>query len=374
MDNPVRALAGVTVLDFSTLLPGPYASLVLADAGASVLKVERPEGDGLRHHDRALFPMLNAGKASVVADLTRDEDRDRVRALAARADVVIEGFRPGVMDRLGLGYAGIRAGNPEVVYCSVTGYGQSGPRARTAGHDLNYVATTGLLDVVHADGLPVMPAALVADIAGGAYPAVIAILLALARRSAGGGGAHLDVAMTDNVFPMQYWALPGAVQGESPTPSAAPLTGGSPRYRIYRTADGRAVAATPLEPRFWDRFCAAVDLPPRFRGDQADPAATAAAIAERIAAKDAAHWSEVFAEADCCATVVAAAAEAAADPALRERGVLERRVVDGDGTERTAMPLPVPGALRGPDRRTSPALGRLDLNGLSWEDVRPEAT
>ena len=204
---PRLPLDGVKVLDFSTLLPGPLASLLLAEAGAQVVKVERPGGEDMRRYPfpfgetSANFALLNRGKTSLCLDLKDHDDRRRLEPYIAGADVLIDQFRPGVMDRLGLGYDRLREINPRLIYCSITGYGQDGPRRDAAGHDLNYLAETGLLGLTRgADGAPVLPAILAGDIGGGAYPAVINILLALRRRDADGAGCRLDIAMADNLF------------------------------------------------------------------------------------------------------------------------------------------------------------------------------
>ncbi|WP_037066690.1 CaiB/BaiF CoA transferase family protein [Pseudonocardia acaciae] len=338
MTAPVTApLAGLRVVDFSTLLPGPLATLLLAESGAEVVKIERPgQGDEMRSYQPRLgtasanFALLNRGKLSVAADLKDPGRRDAVAELMRGADVVVEQFRPGVMDRLGLGYERISRDNPGVVYCSITGHGQHGPRADRAGHDLTYLAETGLLDLVRgADGDPPLPPVLVADIAGGAYPALFNILLALAARERTGRGSHLDVSMADNVRPLAYWALgQHRATGEWPEPSTGLVTGGSPRYRVYRTADGRHLAAAPLEERFWRRFCELIELPERFRDDAADPAATIAAVAERVALRTAADWEARFAGQDVCCAVVATLAEA----------------FPAGGTD--ALPLPLAPALR----------------------------
>lgn len=366
-DGPLR---GLRVLDFSTLLPGPLATAVLAEAGAFVIKVERPGGDELRQVSPVDFAMLNAGKVGVVADLKRPEEVDLVRGLADRADVLVEQFRPGVMARLGLGYDDLARRNPGLVYCSVTGYGSSGARASIAGHDLNYVAATGLLCLV-ADpaGGPVLPPTLIADIAGGSYPAVINILLALAGRTVSGRGARLDVAMTDNVWPLQYWMLAGALRGESPRPGKERLTGGSPRYQIYPTADGRLVAAAPLEQRFWEVFCDLVGLVGVDRDDRVDPIATIGLVRALVAARDSGYWAGRFAGVDCCCSVVATVAEAVADPAFAERGVLG--VVDDGSGPRPVMPLPVDQGLRtGRTAGTAPTLGGTALAEARWPATR----
>lgn len=344
-----QPLAGVRVLDFSTLLPGPLATLLLAEAGADVVKIERPgSGDEMRSYEPKLgpdsvnFALLNRGKRSLAVDLKDARAVERVRALAARADVLVEQFRPGVMDRLGLGYERLRALNPRLVYCSITGYGQSGPRAQAAAHDLNYAAQTGLLGLAAgADGAPVVPAALVADIGGGAYPAVMNVLLALRQRDLTGAGCRLDVAMADNLFTFMYWAIGnGLAAGAWPQPGAELVTGGSPRYQVYRTADDAFVAAAPLEEKFWRAFCGAVGLDPAAHDDARDPAAVKRAVAERIRARPASHWRGAFTDPDCCACVVQSVEEALADAHFVQRGLFARRLVAGD-RQIPALPVPV---------------------------------
>ncbi len=350
-----QPLAGVRVLDFSTLLPGPLATLMLAEAGAEVIKIERPgRGDEMRSYapkfgvDSVNFALLNRGKRSIAIDLKDPLAIERLLPLVGSADVLVEQFRPGVMDRLGLGYERLKTFNPRLVYCAITGYGQSGPRAQEAAHDLNYVAETGMLGLAaDADGAPVLPMALVADIAGGAYPAVVNILLALMGREVTGQGCKLDVAMTDNLFTFMYWAIGnGLAAGEWPRPGGELVTGGSPRYRIYRTADDQFVAAAPLEQKFWDNFCAAIGLEATLRDDTRDPEAVTRAVAERIHAHPASHWRGAFAGKDVCACIVKSVQEALADSHFIERGLFARRLV-ADGRQIPALPVPVAAAFRG---------------------------
>ncbi|MPZ63252.1 MAG: CoA transferase [Propionibacteriales bacterium] len=365
MTGDVRPLTGTKVLDFSTLLPGPLATLLLAEAGAQVLQVERPpSGDEMRSYvprlgaDSANYTLLNRGKRSAAVDLKDHAVRDRILELAADVDVLVEQFRPGVMDRLGLGYDDVRAVNPRIVYCSITGHGQTSPSAGRAGHDLNYLAESGLLgNVVDADGDPHLPHTVIADIAGGTYPAVFNILLALLQRSATGQGCHLDIGMTPNLGVLAYGYLAThAGSGSWPVPGSDLLTGGSPRYQIYRTADGRHVAAGALEERFWQRFCDLVELPEELRADQGREDEVIAAVAERIAAHPAEHWRSVFADQDACCSVVATFEEAWRTQALRTRSA--HRVV-GEGFDVSALPVPVdeqfrasPGPLGSPPLRT----------------------
>ncbi|MGD0565689.1 MAG: CaiB/BaiF CoA-transferase family protein [Roseiarcus sp.] len=348
-------LAGLKVLDFSTLLPGPLASLILAEAGAEVIKVERPGGgDDMRGYRPAFggasgnFALLNRGKQSLTADLKDKGDRDHVLTLAQSADVLIEQFRPGVMARLGLGFEEIARENPSLIYCSITGYGQSGERVAKAGHDLNYLAETGLLGLTRgADGAPVLPPVLAADISGGAYPAVMNILLALQRRNVSGRGCRIDVAMADNLFTFAYWALAAGHAGDWPRPGGELVTGGSPRYQIYRTADDKYLAAAPIEERFWQIFCERIGLAPNERDDSRDPEAMKRKVADRIAARDAATWRAIFANADACVSVVASLKEAVTDPGFAERGLFNREV-SGGAERMPALPTPVDRDLRDP--------------------------
>src|SRR3954462_7272593 len=268
-------LDGITILDFSTLLPGPLATFMLAEAGADVIKVERPGGEDMRAFPprlgtgSAAFAMLNAGKTSIVADLKTAEGRAKLRPLIARADVLVEQFRPGVMARIGLGYDAVRAINPRVVYCSISGYGQEGSRSQEAGHDINYQARTGLLSLSPGTtGSPSVPPALVADIAGGSFPAVINILLALRQRDLTGEGCHLDIAMADAMFTFAWFALAiGQATGRYPGPGELLIAGGSPRYQLYSTRDGKLVACAALEQKFWLCFVKAVGLAPDLAND-----------------------------------------------------------------------------------------------------------
>ncbi len=362
-----QPLSGIKVLDFSTLLPGPMASLFLAEAGAEVIKVERPgSGEDMRGYEprwgrhSANFALLNRGKTSVTLDLKTEEGRAAALDFAHDADIVLEQFRPGVMDRLGLGYRAMREVNPRVIYCAITGYGQTGPKAERAGHDLNFIGDAGLLALSCGQpGARVVPPALIADIAGGAMPAVINILLALRLRDLTGEGAFLDIAMSENVFPFTYWAIGGGLAaGQWPGNGDALVTGGSPRYHLYDTADGRIVAAAALEPKFWAAFTEAIGLDPALRDDSIDPAATICAVAAIIASKPAEHWRAVFTEADCCCTILQDIESALDDPHFAARGVFDYRVTNEAGERITALPVPIVRAFRAPaGDRPAPALG-----------------
>lgn len=351
----MRPLEGVRILDFSTLLPGPLATLILAEAGAEVIKIERPgRGDEMRSYtprfgdDSVNFALLNRGKRSVALDLKAPGAVDRLRPLIESADVVIEQFRPGVMERLGLGYNDLSVINPRLVYCAITGYGQTGPSVDTAAHDLNYVAESGMLSLsAGADGSPIVPPALIADIAGGAYPAVINILLALRDRDRTGVGCKLDIAMCDNLFTFMYWALGNAwADKQWPTPGGDLVTGGSPRYQIYQTADARFIAAAPLEDKFWHSFCELIGLPQKLRNDEIDPGATKTAVASLIAGRNADEWRRLFSGRDVCCSVVASLEEALSNPHFRARRLFDKEL-SGTSSRIPALPVPVVDAMRG---------------------------
>ena len=362
----MQPLSGILVLDFTTLLPGPLATLLLAEAGAEVIKVERPGGDDMRHYEprfdgeSAMFALLNRGKTSLVLDLKNKTDRDKLGPLLARADVLVEQFRPGVMARLGLGYDAVRAINPKLIYCSITGYGQTGPRAGEAGHDLNYIGHTGLLALNPGPlDRPVVPPALIADVAGGTFPAVMNVLLALRQRDRSGQGCHLDIAMTDAMFTFASHALAfGHVTGEFPGMGGARLTGGSPRYQIYPTKDGKFVCCAALEQRFWEPFTATIGLARDFVDDRRDPDATRAAVAKIIAGRTAEEWRPLFAAADCCVTIMATLRQALHDPHFVERGLFAHQVAGPTGATMPALPVPIDPQFRG-DAGTMKAVPKL---------------
>jgi alpha-methylacyl-CoA racemase len=329
-------LSGVKVLDLSTLLPGPLATLMLAEAGADVIKLERPgRGDEMRSYEPKFgeasgnYAVLNRGKRAYAVDFKDPAQRDRVLALAAEADVVMEQFRPGVADRLGLGYEAMKAVNPKVVYCSITGYGPTGPHAQRAGHDLNYLAEAGLLGVVtDSTGSPNLPVSVIADIAAGTYPAVVNILLALRQAEQTGAGSHVQVSMAHNLQVLAYGYFAAHQTGGSwPRPGNEQLTGGSPRYHVYGTADGRHVACAALEQKFWDRLVELVDLEEKFHDDAGQEQAVIAALGSIFAARPAAYWRDLLDGEDVCTVVVATWDEA-----------VDFGLVDIDAPERVSQP------------------------------------
>ncbi len=359
----MQPLDGIRVLDFSTLVPGPLATLILAEAGAEVLKIERPGGDPLRQYAPRLdgvglsFALLNRGKRSLEIDLKLPDASARLLPLVREAQVLVEQFRPGVMDRLGLGYERLRAINPALVYCSVSGYGQVGPRRNEAAHDINYQSDAGILDATRDGvGQPQIAPTLTADFAGGAYPAVINVLLALRVAERTGEGTHLDIAMTDHLFTFAYEALALSALGRAPKPGAERLTGGSARYRIYGTADGRFLALGALEDRFWLRFCTLIGLSPALVDDRADAAASADGVAAILRSRDSGFWLQRFAGEDVCCTLVRSAPEALADEHFQARGLFGHRLPVGSA-ECVALPVPVASQFRDPQPRPSPVLG-----------------
>jgi alpha-methylacyl-CoA racemase len=366
-DRKQGPLSGIRVFDFSTLLPGPLATLLLAEAGAEVIKIERPDGEDMRRFqplwgaESVSFALLNRGKKRVAADLKDAKVRDRILELAKTADVVVEQFRPGVMDRLGLGYAAFRAVNPRIVYCAISGYGQTGPRKDRAGHDLNYIGDAGLLALSCGQpGNRVVPPALVADIAGASYPAVINILLALRQRDMTGEGSFIDISMAECVFPFMFWALgAGFATGQWPGNGADLLTGGSPRYRLYETRDGKVAAVAAIEQRFWTSFCAAIGLEPELIDDERDKAATILRVGKIIASKTAAEWLPIFDQADCCCSIVQDLPAALADPHFKARGLFAAWLVNAKGQAIPAIPVPITPPLRpgAASDASSPALG-----------------
>lgn len=358
-----QPLKGLKVLDFSTLLPGPYATLLLAEAGADVIKIEKAQGgDELRMgvprwgEESINFHLLNASKRSIALDLKLPASRARLLPLIREADVLVEQFRPGVMNRLGLGYEELRQINPKLIYCSITGYAADGPSAQTAGHDLTYMADAGLLSLTCGNGgEPTIPPVLVADIGGGTMPAVMNILLALIQRNHTQAGTHIQVSITDNLFAWPYASVQrGMVFQEWPKTGGERLTGGTPRYQIYRAKDGRYIAVAALEDRFWQVFCDCIELSARWRDDSQNPKSTTAAVAALIAEKDSAAWQAIFAGKDACASLVRTLQEAAQDPQFGRH--FTRGIRQGD-REVPSVVTPIAPQFRRAELTVAPALG-----------------
>ena len=349
------ALKGVKVLDFSTLLPGPLASLFLAETGAEVIKIERPvTGDEMRlshpkwSDESVSFSMLNRGKKSLCLDLKDQSSKGILKPLIETADIIIEQFRPGVMKRLGLDYESIKKINSKIIYVSITGYGQTGPKKMVAGHDLNYIGNTGLLSLsMGTKEKPTVPPALIADIAGGSYPAIINILLALRKRDLHQTGSFLDISMSDNLFPFMFWALgSGFASNTWPLNSDSILSGGSPRYNIYETKDGSYIAAAPLENRFWKKFCKVIKLPKKFEDMEDNQEEVITKIREIIILKDKDYWAHLFNEADCCCSTVKSIEEAINDNHFKIRNVFEKQIANEEGQKIPALPIPIDSQFR----------------------------
>ena len=303
----------------------------------------------------------------------KDEDQKRaLLPLVDQADIVIEQFRPGVMDRLGLGYEELVATNPELIYCSITGFGQTGPLALRAGHDLTYMSETGILALNPGPSqTPQVPPTLAADIAGGAYPAVMNILLALAQRAHTRKGMHIDVAMSDNLFPFAFWALAeGWSGGAWPQPGSHTFSGGSPRYQLYATKDGPLLAVAALERKFWDTFCNTIDLAERLREDRVNPSATIKGVAALIRTQPARHWQIIFEAADCCCSIVKPLSDAVEMPHFRARGLFDYKLATTAGEVIPALPLPLSPDFRKPAGQPRHAAGVGEHNGSLLETAR----
>lgn len=263
-------LQSIRVLDLSRLLPGPFCTMILADFGAEVIKIEEPNlGDYARFYDpkvdeySAMFHSLNRNKKSVTLNLKTEEDKQKFLELVKDADVLVESFRPGVMKRLGLDYEVLKQINPRLIYCAITGYGQTGPYAHLPGHDINYISYAGLLHLMgEREGKPLVPAVQVADIGGGAYPAVVGILMALLERQKSGEGQFVDISMLDGVLSWLQATLPNyLLTGEEAKRGEQMLSGGLACYEVYQTKDSRWIAVGALEPKFWQAFCETIGKP-----------------------------------------------------------------------------------------------------------------
>lgn len=362
-------LRGLRVLDLSQYLPGPFATRLLADMGADVVKVEPPAGDPLRSLDTSAKPggaspfyrMINAGKTVLALDLKDEADNAALARLVARADVLLESFRPGVLDRLGFGPDRLQALNPGLVHCALSGFGQTGPYRLTSGHDLGYVAITGTLDATGTAETPVIPYPPMADHAG-SMQAVTTILGALIARGRSGKGCFIDVSLSESLLAWQAPALT-----VPPARGGAVINGGAAFYQIYRTADGRFVTLSPLEAKFWAAFCTAVGRPD-WIARQFEPlpqTALIAEVAELFAAKPRAHWDALLLPADCCYEPVWTCAEVPEHPQVEARGLIHRR----DGMVEVLFPAYVDG--RPPPAPTDPVDAQAGDVLAKWEATAP---
>jgi alpha-methylacyl-CoA racemase len=338
-------LDGISVLDLASVGPAARASRWLADYGAIVVKI----GPVPTQADVQITPPFYAysahrGMQRLQIDLKAPPGRDVFLRLAARADVVIESFRPGVMDRLGIGYDAVRACNPRIVYCATTGYGQDGPHATWAGHDLNYLAVAGFLDCTGRGpgGRPPIPGATVADSAGGGLQAVIGILAALVRRSATGTGAYLDVAVADGVLALMSLQVDEYLATAAvPGPGHGMLTGRYACYDTYMAADGKWLSVAAIEPRFWANLCECLGLG-RWAAHQTDDAVQdeiRADLRAAFATRDRDDWVAVLGPADTCVAPVLTVPELVADPQFIARGAFVDAVHARHGPFRQVAPM-----------------------------------
>ena len=317
-------LAGLKVVELAGIGPGPHAAMILADLGADVVRVERPSGSlrlGGAGGDYTL-----RGRRSVAADLKADAGRETVLRLAERADVLLEGLRPGVTERLGVGPADCQARNPRLVYARMTGWGQDGPMAARAGHDINYISLTGALHAIGTGEAPVPPLNLVGDFGGGSMLLVIGILAALQERQTSGQGQVVDAAMVDgaSLLVQMFWSLlaNGVWQDER---QANLLDGGAPFYGTYRCADGGFVAVGALESQFYAELLAGLGLTDAGLPEQHDRSGwpkLRARFTEVFASKPRDEWAAIFADVDACVTPVLAFGEVAEHPHVRARNTV----------------------------------------------------
>ena len=339
------ALDGIRVLDLASVGPGARASRTLADYGAQVVKVGAvPRAGAVQIVPPYYAYSGNRGMQRALFDLKSDGGREAFLELAERSDVIIESIRPGVVDRLGIGFEAVAARNPGIVYCSTSGFGQSGPRSSWAGHDVNYLGVSGFLDCTgrRADGRPALPGATVADIAAGGMQAAMAVMAALLRRERTGVGELLDVAIADGSFAlMSLYVDEYLATGVEPGPGHYILTGRYACYDIYTCADGRHVAVGAIEPQFWRNLVGLLGLE-QYAGAQLDDDLqdeVRAAMAAVFATRPRDEWVAELGPADTCVSEVNSVAEAVADPQYVARGVVVDAVSDSAGAFRQSAPV-----------------------------------
>ncbi|QDG54417.1 CoA transferase [Persicimonas caeni] len=339
-------LSDLKVLDLSRLLPGPFCTLMLADMGADVLKIESTTGgDYARYYPPmageygAFFAGINRNKRSMTLNLKEETGVYVLQKLVEEADILVESFRPGVMDRLCLGYETLSDINEGLIYCSISGYGQIGPMKGKAGHDLNYMARAGLLEQNGRHGeSPVVPGFQLADIAGGALYAAVGILAALHKRERTGKGAHVDISMTDGALSFHLPMHSSLAAGQPQERGRGMLTGGLPCYNVYETKDGKYLSVGSLEPKFWMGFVQVIDAPEvagegMNAGEQGEE--TRAQVAEVLRQKTLEEWLSLFEEADVCVEPVRSPAEVLEDELFKAREMF----FDIAGVHQTRTPL-----------------------------------
>lgn len=329
-------LNDLTILDLSRHLPGPYATMVLADLGARVIKIEEPMlGDVVRWTSpwvagtSSLFLQLNRNKESVTLNLKIPAAKEIFFKLVERADVLVESFRPGVTERLGIHYNALKKINPRIIYCSISGYGQEGPHRERAGHDINYIARAGLLGLnTAAQGTPILPPMQIADLAAGALFSLVGILSALFAREKSGEGKHIDTSMLDGTLALLPVAFSRTMAGTSlPVGEKMELTGELPFYNVYQTADGKFLALGALEPKFWENFCKAIGKPqliPKQFASGPERDEVFQELRTTLASRSQAEWINQFEELDVCCEPVKTIDEAVSDPQVQHRRMVRR--------------------------------------------------
>lgn len=334
------ALDGLKIIDLTQRLPGPFCTMLLADMGADVIQVESAAGDRARAlavgeaAKGAAYALLGRNKRSVVLNLKSEGGREACLRLIAGADVVVEGFRPGVAARLGIGYEAARSRNPQIVYCSISGYGQDGPYRDRPGHDLNYLGIAGVLDMTRGgDGQPAIPGIQIADVGAGALSAAVAVLAATLHRQRTGQGQFVDVAMLDGLVSMlSIHAMAVLAGGPSPTGGRAMLSGGHPCYAVYPTRDGHLTVGC-TEPHFWRNFCAFLgreDLVPEMWAEGERSRAVQAQIATLLRSRPSARWLEDLEAVDTCVGPVNSVEQALADRQVTHRAMVRRADAEGE--------------------------------------------
>jgi len=345
-------LSSLKILDFTTLLPGPFATMMLADLGADVVRVEAPhrpdmvrlmppfDGDTSAWHG-----VLNRNKRSLALDLKRPGATDVIKRLALTYDIVIEQFRPGVMERLGIGYESLKAANPALIYVAITGYGQTGPYKERAGHDNNYLALAGVMSHSGRKGQGPPPLGVqMADVGGGSLGAMVGLLTAVIHRLTTGEGQMVDISMFDMMVAWQAHVISHTlVGGQVPAPESWALNGGG-FYDYYETKDGRALSVGSLEPKFWQGFCRAIGRPdliePGLRLDGESQRQVKAEIRAVLMGRTLAEWTAVFADLDVCVEPALTIPEMLAHPHTQARGlVVEAPKPDGTSQRQIGSPF-----------------------------------
>ncbi len=346
-------LEGIKVLDLSRYLPGPFCTQILADFGAEVIKVEDPRGGDLGRQlapligdQSARFYTVNRNKKSITVDLKKEEGKELFKKLVMISDVVVDQFRPGVMDKMGIGYESLKAVNEKIIYCSITGYGLSGPLRDAAGHDLNYLSLAGITGLTGTfQGMPAMCAAQIADIAGGTLYAVIAILLALASREKTGKGQLCDIAMMDgSVSLLAYTLGEWSGWGRLPERGDDVLTGGYGFYNIYKTKDDQYVSLGAVEDKFWADFCRKIGREEyiQIQWDKAKQTDIIADIRNVMAEKTRDEWVAFFADSDICFTPILTLEEMCGNPQVLARDMIYKiQNVRGTNKEVVTPGIPI---------------------------------